>query len=230
MTTYGILIVEDETIPAHYLKKCLEQAGHTVVDIVTNSKSAMHVLFGSQEINLVVMDIKIKGTMDGITLAQKIQQNTLSAILFTTAYADEDFLERAKDTNAIGYLVKPIQAETLLSTIEVGMSHYHAHIDTPLVPLCHHSSFDKEAQSITDNSDDSLSVKLSHHEALLLSTFIENPNLLYTHEQLESILESITPRGAGALRTILWRLRKKLPACLTIENIYNLGYRIKFLP
>ena len=226
MTNYTILIVEDEAIPAHYLKKYLEQVGHTVVDIVTNSRSAMHYFHDMPKIDLIVMDIKIKGSMDGIALAQKIQQSSSSAILFTTAYANEDFLERVKEINTIGYLVKPIQAETLLSTIEVGMSHYQANTYMRLMPLCKHSYFDIEEQSIIDNS---VSVNLSHLEALLLSTFLEKQNLLFTHEQLENILESIEPRGAGALRTILWRLRKKLPECLVIENIYNLGYKIKFL-
>jgi len=226
MTTYSILIVEDEAIPAHYLKRHLEQAGHQVIGLATDASSTLHAFAQERSIDLVVMDIKLKGEIDGISLAKKLQQTAPVAILFTTAYADEAFLERAKAINTIGYLVKPIQPTTLLSTIEIGMSKFQPHTHTAHLHLCGESYFDTQEQLI---QTDTHTVTLSNQEALLLKSFLDQPNLLFSKALLESILESFSPLGAGALRTTLWRLRKKLPPCLQIENIYNLGYKLKFL-
>jgi len=228
MTAYTILIVEDETIAAHYLKKQLEHAGHSVIGIVKESVSALDYFSNtSQKIDLVLMDIKIKGAIDGIALAKKIQnRSNTTAILFTTAYADDDFLQRAKETNSIGYLVKPIQGNTLLSTIEIGMSHFHPNEVEHLYHLCDDTYFDEEEQILTSEAK---TIPLSHQERLILKTMLKNNTHVTTTQELEVILEDIMPLGSGTLRTILWRLRKKLPECMTIENIYNLGYKVKYL-
>jgi len=226
MTPYSILIVEDESIPAHYLKKTLEHIGHTVVGIASDKKSTQKLILEHKKLDLILMDIKIKGSIDGISLAKEIQINSSVAILFITAYSDDGFLQRAKEINSIGYLIKPIQSSTLLSTIEIGMSHFKSETTNKYIQICDDVVFDEDEQSIKSNST---SIFLSHQEALLLKMFLENKNLLFSTEQLEELLENISPIGDGALRTTLWRLRKKLPKCITIENIYNSGYKLKFL-
>ncbi len=231
MTAYKIIIVEDESISALYLRKTLERSGHMVVGTAANSDSAIEILLSNSDVNLVLMDIKIKGYIDGITLAKRMQEYTQSAILFTTAYADEEFLDRAKEINAIGYLIKPIQADTLLSMIEVGMSRYVPHDliqnnNPQTIEICSDAVLYIQEQSIKYQSK---SVSLSHQETQLLKIFIENPNLLFTAYQLEEILEKISKVKGGALRTTLWRLRKKLPNCITIENTYKSGYKLKLL-
>jgi len=226
MTKYTILIVEDESIPAHYIKKVLKKSGHMVIGIARDSQTALHYILTNSNVDLVMMDIKINGKHDGIALAKKIQLYLSVAILFTTGYTDEMFLDRAKEINSIGYLVKPIQAETLLSTIEVGMSHFQKDKVRESILICKDTIFNQSEQSIKMNSS---TINLSSQETLLLKTFLKQKNLLFSTQQLEDILEKVSPLGEGALRTTLWRLRKKLPKCITIENIYNLGYKIKIL-
>ena len=231
MTAYKILLVEDESISALYLRKTLEKSGHTVVGTADSADTAIEILLSKSNIDLVLMDIKIKGSTDGITLAKRVQEYTQSAILFTTAYTDEEFLDRAKEINAIGYLIKPIQADTLLSMIEVGMSRYVPHdliqnSNPQPIEICSDTLLYIQEQSIESKS---YSISLSYQETQLLKIFIENPNLLFTTYQLEEILDRISKVRSSALRTTLWRLRKKLPACITIENIYKSGYKIKLL-
>jgi len=231
MTAYRILLVEDESISALYLRKTLEKSGHTVVGTADSADTAIEILLSGSDINLVLMDIKIKGSTDGITLAKRVQEYTQSAILFTTAYTDEEFLERAKDINAIGYLIKPIQSDTLLSMIEVGMSRYTPHnishyYTSSSIELCEDIIFNIQEQSIESPSH---SISLSYQETQLLKIFMENRNMLFSVYQLEEMLEEISTLKGGAIRTTLWRLRKKLPKCITIENIYKSGYKIKLL-
>jgi response regulator of citrate/malate metabolism len=142
MSRYKILIVEDEFIPANYLRKILQQSGHKVIGIADSKESVMKYIDTKTEIDLVLMDIRIKGKSDGIQIAKIIQSYMPINILFLSAYSDTDFLERAKDINSIGYLVKPIQAKTLLSTIEIGMSQSKSTMLPDTISLCAGMIFD----------------------------------------------------------------------------------------
>jgi len=228
MIPYTILIVEDEVIPANYLKKQLEQAKHKVLAITKDMDSTLEYFSNnSEKINLVLMDVKIKGKVDGIALAKEIQKiSYATAILFTTAYTDNDFLQRAKEVNSIGYLVKPIQKNTLLSTIEINMSHFQPQNTKQIYYLCDNTYFNEIEQTIISNNN---SIVLSQPEFLILKTFLKNKHQCTSIKEIASILENITPLKNATLRTLIWRLRKKLPKCLIIENIYNLGYKIKIL-
>lgn len=225
MTTYNILIVEDEFIPANYLKKILTQSGHRVLGIAESKRSALNYIHSQTIPDLILMDIMLKGDKDGIDVAKTIQLHTRSAVLFISAYSDASFLDRAIGTNSIGYLVKPITADTLLSTIEIGMAHYLKEQSNTIIPLCDDVIFDtvekniRQGRKITD---------LPQHEAIVLDTLIKGKNTIISTEHLELILDEDEPISKGALRTVIWRLRKKLPLCVSIDNIYGSGYKISF--
>jgi len=225
MSKYNILIVEDEFIPANYIKKILQQYGHEVIGIANSKISAMEYIQKGTKLDLVLMDIKIKGSEDGIKTAKTIQSLTSASILFITAYSQSDFLERAKEVQSIGYLVKPIQPNTLLSTIEVGMSQFQISSQDKMIPICDGIIFDIHNQII---KKDKTLIDLSHCETIILETLISHKNKLISISELENALYKIDPLGDGALRTTIWRLRKKLPSCVTIENVYNSGYKIRF--
>lgn len=225
MKDYNVLIVEDESIPAHYIKKILLRAGYKVVGIASSKDLAFELMKNIPKLDLVLMDIKLKGSADGIETAKSLQFHYECAILFISAYSDSTVLERAKDVDAIGFLVKPIQESTLLSTIEIGMSNFAFKKDKFKTTLCDGSVFNAKEQIIQGSEK---IVDLSHHETIILSLFLKDKNGLITNEQVESAFGGAEPLGQGALRTMIWRLRKKLPACINIENIYNSGYKIKF--
>ena len=225
MQKYNILIVEDELIPANYIKKILEKNGHHVIGIANSKVSAMEFVQSTIKLDLVLMDIKIKGKADGIETAKAICSYTSANIIFITAYSDTDFLQRAKDVHPIGYLVKPIQPGTLLSTIEVGMSQLEQAIKEKKIPLCNGIIFDIHNQILKKERK---IIDLSHRETIILEALILNKNSILSVSELEDILFKIDYSGENALRTAIWRLRKKLPECISIKNIYNSGYKIKF--
>ncbi len=225
MKRYKILIVEDENIPANYIKKILDQQGHTVVGIADSKAEALGYLNSKKQPELILMDIKLKGDDDGIETAKAFQQQAQVAVIYLSAYADDDFLERAQATEPIGYLVKPVQPKSLLSTIAIGMSNFSKEHLMQTVALSPSISFDPNAQLVTNGEEE---IALSKYESLLLGMLVKHPNRLITYATLENSTWLDEPPGEGALRTTIWRLRKKLPDSVEIENLYSSGYKISF--
>jgi len=225
MHRYHILIVEDEFIPANYIKKTLQKEGHTVVGIANSKDSVLDIIHQNRKIDLVLMDIKILGLDDGISIAKMLQEYGNYAILYISAYSDSGYLQRAKDSHTIGYLVKPIQPNTLLSTIEIGMAQFYEKHTQDRITFCDNAFYDRKEQCIHIN--DKVTV-LSVDEALILDLMLEHKNQILTMDKLESTIYQDAVVTKGALRTQIWRLRKKLPSCVAIETVYNAGYKIKF--
>lgn len=123
MDAIKILIVEDELIVAHSLKEALQTYGYQVVAIVDSAESALNTLQQTLP-DLVLMDITIKGQIDGIVLSQEIQNRFNLPVVYLTAYGDRATLERAKATNPYGYLLKPYRLEELKVTIDIALNRY----------------------------------------------------------------------------------------------------------
>jgi PAS domain S-box-containing protein len=120
-----ILIVEDETIVAFNIQSRLERLGYTVVAIVSSGEAALEqVAMASPD--LVLMDIKLRGKVDGITAAEQIRKQFQLPVIYLTAYTDEETLNRAKVTEPYGYILKPFEARDLNTTIEMALYKYQA--------------------------------------------------------------------------------------------------------
>lgn len=118
-----ILIVEDEMILASDVKYQLEELGYNVVGIVNNGKDAIKLTLETDP-DVILMDIVIKGDIDGIETAQQINKLYNIPIIYTTAYFDEEILERAKKTEPYGYIIKPYQEGQIHTAILMAI-HRH---------------------------------------------------------------------------------------------------------
>lgn len=125
MEKHKILIVEDEVIIAEDLRDILESMGYVVVDVVMSAREAMQVL-GSEEVDLVLLDIRIKGGKDGIDLAADINENFKIPFVFLTSHADSNTLERAKEVRPYGYLVKPFSEKEINATLQMALSNFQS--------------------------------------------------------------------------------------------------------
>lgn len=123
MSPIKILVVEDEMIVAEDIAGRLKKMGYTVTATVPSGEEAIAKVAENKP-DLVLMDIVLKGEMDGVTAAEKIRSNTNIPTVFLTAYADDRTLERAKLTDPFGYIVKPFQQHDLHVTIEIAL-HRH---------------------------------------------------------------------------------------------------------
>ncbi|NOZ09062.1 MAG: response regulator, partial [FCB group bacterium] len=116
-----ILIVEDEAITAENLKRMLLGLGHKVVGIVYDGQSAID-LANKERPDLILMDISLKGEMDGIEAAARIGEVRLTPVVFTTAYANEELLSRTNLHTSYGYLLKPFTRKHLWSTLTIALN------------------------------------------------------------------------------------------------------------
>ena len=120
---YQIMLVEDEVIVALDVRQRLEALGYIVVAHASSGEEA--IMFASEiDLDLILMDVRLRGKMDGIDAAAKIREHHDIPIIYLTAFADENTLSRAKLTEAYGYLIKPFEDRELRSSIEMALYKY----------------------------------------------------------------------------------------------------------
>ncbi len=118
--TINILIVEDEILIAKNLSHKLEKLGYQIVGTVCSGADAIQ-RAREMKPDLILMDIVIKGEIDGIETAAIINQELDIPIIYTTAYADDETLQRAENTDSYGYLLKPFKERELHATIKIAL-------------------------------------------------------------------------------------------------------------
>jgi len=120
MVQAKILVVEDEIIVARTIASQLEDLGYTVVGVASSGSVAINNAKSSQP-DLVLMDVMLKGEMDGITAASQMCSQRDVPVVFLTAYTDESTLQRAKSTLPLGYIVKPFSPGELRVAVELAL-------------------------------------------------------------------------------------------------------------
>jgi CheY-like chemotaxis protein len=124
MENLKIMVVEDEGIIAQNLKNILTNLGYTVPAIATTGPEAIRMA----EItfpDLILMDVMLKGDMNGVEAAEEILKHSDVPIIYVTAYSNNEILEKAKVTRPYGYIVKPFKSEELRVNIEMAI-HKHS--------------------------------------------------------------------------------------------------------
>ncbi len=120
MATERVLVVEDERVVARDIEKRLKKLGYVVPASVASGEAAIEQVAKLRP-DLVLMDIRLKGQMDGIEAAEQIRADFDTPVIYLTAYADEATLQRAKVTEPFGYIVKPFDERDLQVAIEVAL-------------------------------------------------------------------------------------------------------------
>jgi diguanylate cyclase (GGDEF)-like protein len=115
-----VLVVEDKNIVAMEIRERLLRLGYEVVGVAAYGEDTAKM---AEELkpDVVLMDIKLRGDMDGIEAAGMIRAGLGIPVIFLTAYPNEDFLRRAKDIDPSGYILKPFHEAELVSTIEIAL-------------------------------------------------------------------------------------------------------------
>lgn len=115
--TLSVLIVEDDLSFGLELEILVEEIGCKVIGLVDNSAAALELIF-SCEIDLVLMDVDIKGELNGLAIGRKIRHLNIP-VLFITGMSTKEHYEEALMSNFVGYLVKPVNKYTLITTIDL---------------------------------------------------------------------------------------------------------------
>jgi signal transduction histidine kinase len=115
-----ILVVEDEMIVARDIGQQLVELGYVCVGMATHGEQAI-ALAGELRPDLVLMDVQLAGSVDGITAAQAIRTQFSLPVVFLTAFAADDILARAKLTEPFGYILKPFSERELRTVLEMAL-------------------------------------------------------------------------------------------------------------
>ena len=155
-----ILIVEDEVITAMDIKNMLKNFGFDVVGIASTGKDAINKAEEFRS-DLVLMDISLKGEMDGIEAAEEIKSLYDIPVVYMSAFTDTNTFERIKFTNPYGFVNKPVSSELLLISIETAI--YKHNLDKKLA----------ESQEKLKDAHDNLELRVQERTAELENAYKE---------------------------------------------------------
>ncbi|MEB3827759.1 hybrid sensor histidine kinase/response regulator [Phormidium sp. CCY1219] len=173
MSKAKILIVEDEFLIAKGLSRKLKKLGYEVVDIVASGEDALQRVADKYP-DLVLMDIAIQGELDGIETATKIHHYYKIPVIYVTAYADDETLERAESSGSYGYILKPFKDREVHAAIKMALKKHRE--ESQLQELL------KTAESLVENKSRLLSIA-SHDLRIPLTAIQTSAELLqfYSH-------------------------------------------------
>ncbi|MCB0793719.1 MAG: response regulator [Flavobacteriales bacterium] len=120
MAQTNVLVVEDESIVSKDIQHSLKKLGYHVVGAASTGEQAVKLAIETRP-DIILMDIMLKGEMNGIEAATEIRSETSIPVIFLTAYADESTLSRAKVTQPYGYIIKPFKEIDIHTSIEMAL-------------------------------------------------------------------------------------------------------------
>jgi len=129
MTNVGILIVEDEWLVAEGIRNSLSRLQYTVKGCVASGWEALERMRDDRP-DLVLMDIVLRGFMDGIETSRLLRGAFDIPIVFLTAYSDETTLQRVMETNPYGYVLKPFEDRELNAAISLALHRHENSVKT----------------------------------------------------------------------------------------------------
>lgn len=227
MKEINILIVEDESIVAMEIESYIKKLGYSVAAICSNAKDAFTVI-SEQKIDIILMDICIKGELDGVEAATLIKKSHPQIeIIFLTAHLDDYNVDRAIEINPTAYLSKPFNREELRVFLKIallradkGHTLYEAHK--------HHLILDDEFSyaplTYTLYCYHEI-IHLTKKESDLLKLLIQNKNNLVDFYTIENTIWADKISNTNTIRTLVKRLRQKLKHKF-IETVSARGYRL----
>jgi len=227
LNKYKVLIVEDEVIVALDIKNTLNKLELEVTDIAVSYDTAIESV-KTDIPDLILMDINLENSKDGIETAISIQNIKNIPIIYITAYSDDMTINRAIKTNPIHYMIKPFKTEELKSTIRLATFKLEQKNKNKLIVgenLIHIGNgyyFDIEHQSLFYQN---MPMKLGLKEKKLLTILLESRGNIVSFEQLTYEIWSEESVSDSTLRTLIYRLRSKLEHRL-IETVPSFGCKL----
>lgn len=219
------LIVEDETITSRFIREIIEDQGY---DVAGSAKSAAEArkLLAQHRIDIIIMDINIQGSEDGIQFARSLNEQT--AIIYTSAYSDSQTLHEAAATMPYGILVKPFKDTDLIAALVLAVSRLKKEY-----PDAEKSCEKKKelTECWIDEENTRLHwysqiIELSKNETCAMKLFLSKPDVPVTLEELRYAIWGEKSIGDSTIRELINRIRNKVDG-LFIENIYGTGYILK---
>lgn len=248
MKSKKVLVVEDDEVTALNLKISLEKQGYSVcaiADDAVTAKSKMKVYSP----DIVIIDISLQESDDGIKLANYIREKQLMPFIFLTAHSDDHIIEDASKTEPYGYIIKPFDPANLHVTIQMALYKYDQEkkrnenfdslkvdklnlekllynkklSDKPIVPFGDKYFLDI---SVCETFYENKKIRLTKKENSFIRLLVAQLGLVVTFEQAIGYVWEEDGATDNSVRTLVWRLRNKLPTDI-IKNASGMGYYIE---
>ena len=248
MSQVKVLVVEDDEVTAMNLKMSLEKQDYDVVSVADTALQARNKI-KIYEPNIVLIDISLQKSNDGIELAQHIRDKHQIPFIFLTAHSDNDIINQAKLTEPYGYILKPFDPQSLNATIQMAMYKYEQErqrnddlnelkvdklnlekllynkkvTDKPIVPFGDGYHLDI---SVCETFYEGKKIKLTKKENAFIRLLVAQLGMVVSFEQAISYVWEEDGATENSVRTLVWRLRNKLPTDI-IKNASGMGYYIE---
>ena len=225
MKEINILIVEDESIVAMELESYITKLDYTVIGTCSNAEDAFKIA-SEHPIHILMMDIRIKGDLDGIETAAIIKKSHPHVeIIFLTAHLDDYNVDRAIVLNPAAYLSKPFNREELRVFLKIALRKIRKDTSSDVmnqhnIILDHEFSYDPDNHTLYCCNE---IISLTKKENELLKLFIENKNNLLDFYSIENAIWPDKETNTNTIRTLVKRLRQKLKHKF-IESVPSRGY------
>ncbi len=227
MKEINILIVEDESIVAMEIESYVEKLGYFVVDTCSNSKDAFKIVT-EHPIDIILMDICIKGELDGVETASIIKKSHPNIeIIFLTAHLDDYNVDRAIEINPTAYLSKPFNREELRVFLKIALRKISKDTSADLgkqhnIILDYEFSYNPLNHTLYCCQE---IINLTKKENELLELFIDNKNSIVDFYTIENTIWPDKETNTNTIRTLVKRLRQKLKHKF-IETVSSRGYKL----
>lgn len=248
MNKKNIIIVEDDEITALNLKLSLQKQGYDILSICNNVKQAK-LDIDKYVPDIVIIDISLQKSNDGIELAKDIRINHNIPFIFLTSYSDDEIISQAKLTEPYGYIVKPFDPSSLHATIQVALFKYELEqeressvhslkVDKLSLEKLLHMKKAKDKPIVEFGEDYYLDIsicetfykgkkiKLTKKENAFLRLLVAQLGVVVSFEQAMNYVWEEHGATENSVRTLVWRLRNKLQDDI-IKNASGIGYYIE---
>lgn len=221
MFPYSILYVEDEQSVRENYTLYLQRFFRKVFSVESAEKAQD--IIRREDIDILLMDISLPG-QNGLDFVENLRQsNPYVRVIVLTAHSDVAWLLQAVQLKLTTYLLKPVERVKLKEALEKAIEEIQRYeiVSKEIVTLANGLQWDMQTQSFVDAT-----IKLTTNETILLSYLFANRKSIVPSDDIcYEIWNEGLDAKAAALKTLVKKLRKKLPDN-SIENIYAQGYRV----
>ncbi len=244
----SIIIVEDDEVTALNLKLSLQKQGYKILAI-SDSLDDAKAQISIYKPDIAIIDISLQSGLDGIELAKIIKASYSIPFIFITSYSDDDIINEAIKTEPYGYIIKPFDPTSLHATIQMAIfkfnienQHYkelqYKKINEESLSKLLYEKKDKETPIVRfssnyciDLSKDEIFYKkerlvLTKKERLILKLLVAKTGEIVSFSEAVEFVWRDKKATENNIRTLIWRLRKKLPTDI-IKNSSGIGYHIE---
>lgn len=209
-----ILIVEDELIIAEDMQGMLQELQHEVIGIGSDYNEAEEIL-SHETPDIALIDIHLRGTDDGIKLAQDIKKRLSIPVIFITSFSDKTTVERAKQVRPDGYIVKPFEKDDLYTAIEIA--------------IFNHQQSQQDSQNLERDDTENVIIKDSifiRKDYMLIKILFDD--LIWIKSEL-NYLELHCQQNKHLIRSTMKEFVDKLPSHIFLQVHKSYSINLKYI-